>query len=164
METIVDFVGKVSDMVKNSMNETSSCIGKEFIDPSAGKKGVCIDRITDFFGNKISFLGVKYSNDEKEKLEKINTDILVCQTALGRRFIPMNEVNAVGDSIILLKNELKVPEMEKIKIKKSDVFKRYHLTAEAIKDALPTAVTKEATAKTGASKEGRGWLQKLVGE
>ncbi len=158
METIVDFIGKFSDMTKDSINQTNSCIGKEFVDTTAGKKGVCVDRITDFFGTKISFLGVKYKKEELEQLEKINGDILVCQTSTDRLFIPMSEINAVGESIILLKNELKLPEMTAISAKKSDVFKRYHLTVEAIKDALPTAVPREN------EKEGKGWLKKLVGE
>ena len=69
METVVDFVGKMSEMVKNSMNKTSSCIGKDLVDTSAGKKGVCVDRITNFFGTKISFLGVKYNKEEQEKID-----------------------------------------------------------------------------------------------
>jgi len=158
METVVDFVGKMSEMVKNSMNKTSSCIGKDLVDTSAGKKGVCVDRITNFFGTKISFLGVKYNKEEQEKIAGFNTDILVCQTASDRMFIPLDNVSAVGESIILLKNELKVPELTTSAIKKSDVFKRYHLTIEAIKDALPTAIPKDI------EKENKGWLKKLVGE
>ena len=85
METIVDFVGKVSDMVRKSMDETNSCIGKEFVDTTAGKKGICVDRVTNFFGTKISFLGVKYEKEEQEKLDRFNTDVLVCQTACATR-------------------------------------------------------------------------------
>jgi sporulation protein YlmC with PRC-barrel domain len=158
METIVDFVSKVSEMVKNSMDQTQSCIGKEFIDSTAGKKGICVDRITDFFGTKISFLGVKYGKDEQETIDKIKSDILVCQTEKGRVFVPMDGINAVGESLILLKTELKVPEINATIAKKSDVFKRYHLTTEAIKDALPTAVPKER------EKDNKGWLKKIVGE
>lgn len=160
METIVDFVGKVSDMVKNSMSETNSCIGKDLIDTTAGKKGVCIDRITNFFGNKISFLGVKYSKEEIEKIEKFNTDVLVCQTATGKQFIPMDDVLAIGEQLILLKNELKVPEMGKIEAKKTDVFKRYQLTLDVIKDVMPSAIPRGPET----DKENKGWLQKLVGE
>ncbi len=158
METIVDFVGKVSDMVRKSMDETNSCIGKEFIDTTAGKKGICIDRVTDFFGTKISFLGVKYEKEEQEELGRFNTDVLVCQTASKRLFIPLTEIGAVGETIILLKNELKTPEVIMSNIKKNDIFKRYHLTIEAVKDALPTAVPKDI------EKESKGWLKKLVGE
>jgi len=158
METIVDFVGKVSDMVKKSMNETNSCIGKEFVDTTAGKKGICVDRVTNFFGTKISFLGVKYEKEEQEKLGKFNSDVLVCQTASERLFIPLTEIGAVGETIILLKNELKTPEVVMSNIKKNDIFKRYHLTIEAVKDALPTAVPKDV------EKENKGWLKKLVGE
>ena len=158
METIVDFVGKVSDMVRKSMDETNSCIGKEFVDTTAGKKGICVDRITDFFGTKISFLGVKYNKEEQEKLSGFNTDILVCQTTSERLFIPLTEISAVGETIILMKNELKTPEVVMSNIKKNDIFKRYHLTIEAVKDALPTAVPRDI------DKENKGWLKKLVGE
>lgn len=158
METIVDFIGKFSDMVKDSINHTSSCIGKEFVDTTAGKKGVCVDRVTDFFGTKISFLGVKYKKDELEEIEKLQGDVLVCQTANKRIFIPMSGIKAVGEAIILLGNELKVPEVTGLSNQKTDVFKRYHLTVEAIKDALPTAIP------VGKAGEGRGWLKKLVGE
>ena len=158
METIVDFVGKVSEMVRSSMDKTNSCIGKEFIDTTAGKKGICVDRITDFFGTKISFLGVKYNKEEQERIDRFNVDVLVCQTASGRFFIPMSGVNAVGGSIILLNNELKVPEITAATARKTDVFKRYHLTTEAIKDILPAAIPKNN------DKEGKGWLKKLVGE
>jgi len=158
METIVDFIGKVSDMVRDSMNETNSCIGKEFVDTTAGKKGVCVDRITDFFGTKISFLGVRYNKEEQETISKFDADVLVCQTNSGRIFIPMSEIMALGDSIILLKNELKVPEMTSATARKSDVFKRYHLTTEAVKDILPAAIPKSN------EKGDKGWLKKLVGE
>ena len=158
METIIDYIGKFSDMTKNLMNETSSSIGKEFVDTTAGKKGICVDRIAHFMGTKISFLGVKYTKEEQEKIDKFNTDVLVCQTVSSRLFIPMSEIMAVGEEIILLKNELKVPELTAAAAKKNDVFKRYQLTLEAIKDALPTAIPKEN------EKEGKGWLKKLVGE
>lgn len=157
METIVDFIGKFSDMVKDSIRETNSCIGKEFIDTTAGKKGVCVDRITDFFGTKISFLGVKYKKEELDRIDNTTGDVLVCQTDNDRLFIPMTGIKAVGESIILLKTELKVPEITGASAKKTDVFKRYHLTVEAIKDSLPTAVPM-------GTEEGRGWLKKLVGE
>ncbi len=158
METIVDFIGKFSDVAKKLMNETNSCIGKEFIDTTAGKKGVCVDRITNFMGTNISFLGVKYTKEEQEKIDKFDTDVLVCQTASNRLFIPMSEITAIGEEMILLKNELKVPELTAAAAKKGDVFKRYHLTTEAIRDILPTAVPKEN------GKEEKGWLKKLVGE
>ncbi len=158
METVVDFVGKVSDMIRDLMNETNSCIGKEVVDTTAGKKGVCVDRIRDFFGTKISFLGVKYSKEEQEKINKFNTDVLVFQTGPGKAFIPLDDVNAVGESIILLKNELNVPELTVPSVKKSDIFKRYHLTIEAIKDVLPASIPKNADKDSG------GWLKKLVGE
>ena len=57
-----------------------------------------------------------------------------------------------------MKNELKVPEMTATIAKRSDVFKRYHLTTEAIKDVLPVAVPVEA------DKDNKGWLKKIVGE
>jgi len=158
METIVDFIGKMSEMIKKSMDETSKCIGKDIVDISAGKKGICIDRITNFLDAKISFLGVKYSKEEQEKIKSFSTDVLVCQAATDRVFIPMNEINAVGESIILLKSELKVPEITVESTKKNDVFKRYHLTNEAIKDVLPSVVPKDT------EKENKGWLKKLVGE
>ena len=154
----MDFIGKVSDMVKNSMKETKSCIGKEVVDTTAGRKGVCVDRITDFFGTKISFLGVKYDKNELAELEKIDQDVLVCQTSKKKFFIPMSDISAIGDTIILLKKELKAPEMEAIAAKKDNVFKRYHLTKEAIKDVLPDAIP------TSEEKENKKWLKKLIGD
>ncbi len=158
LETIVDFIGKVSDMVKNSMKETKSCIGKEVVDTTAGRKGVCVDKITDFFGTKISFLGVKYDKNELMELGKFGQDVLVVQASNKKFFIPMSEISAMGDAIILLKNELKVPEMDAIATKKDNVFKRYHLTKEAIRDILPDAVPKSE------EKENKKWLKKLIGE
>ncbi|MEM5793033.1 MAG: hypothetical protein QXY45_01570 [Candidatus Aenigmatarchaeota archaeon] len=155
METVVDFIGRISEAIKNSMSETNTCIGKEVVDTTAGKKGICIDRITNFYGTKVSFLGVKYTKEEEEKINKFDTDVLVCQTAAGKMFIPITDVNAIGESIILLKNELKVPEINPNAIRKTDVFKRYQLTIDAIKDVFPSGIPQE--------KE-KGWLKKLVGE
>lgn len=158
METVVNFIGKVSDMVKKSLKETKSCIGKEVVDTSAGKKGICIDRITNFFGTKISFMGVKYEKSEISQIEKLEEDILVCQGKDKKFFIPMSDVSAVGSSIILLKTELKTPEIEETSQQKKNVLKRFYLTREAIKDILPDAVPPSEEKETGK------WLRKLIGE
>lgn len=158
METVVDFISKVSDMVKSSMKETKGCIGKEVVDTTAGRKGVCVDRITDFFGTKISFLGVKYNKDEIVQIEKTGEDVLVIQSSSGKFFMPLSDVSAVGNAILLLKKELKAPEMEAITAKRNDVFKRYQLTKEAIKDVLPNAIPPSD------EKEDKKWLKRLIGE
>jgi len=160
METVVDFMSKVSDMVKSSMDETKSSIGKEIVDTTAGKKGVCIDRVTDFFGTKISFLGVKYDKSDIDQLENFSQDVLVCQGSNERFFVPMSDVTAVGDTIVLLKSELRVPEVQSINIKKDDVFKRFHLTKEAIRDIMPDSIPKAKEKK----EEDKKWLKKLIGE
>jgi len=157
METVIDFIEKISEAIKSSMSETNTCIGKEVVDTTAGKKGICIDRVTNFFGTKVSFLGVKYTKEEEEKINRFDTDVLVCQTASGKMFIPLTDVSAIGESIILLKNELKVPEINPNAIRKTDVFKRYQMTLDAIKDAFPVGLSKD-------SEKEKGWLKKLVGE
>ena len=48
METIVDYVGKLSGMIKQSLDDTRKFIGKEVIDATAGRKGLCVDRVSDF--------------------------------------------------------------------------------------------------------------------
>lgn len=158
METVVDFIGKMSDLVKNSMDETKNCIGKEVVDTSAGKKGICVDRITDFYGTKISFLGVKYAEDELSSLDRFDQDVLVCQGKDGKFFIRMSEVSAIGPKMILLKSELKMPESEVTASNRENVFKRFYLMREAIKDVLPNSVSESE------ERESRKWLKKLVGE
>lgn len=161
METIVNFISQFSDTVKRSMEETKGCIGKQVIDSTAGMKGICIDRITDFSGKKISFLGVKYDKKELEGLEMIDEDVLVVKGQKEKFFIPMKDVSAVGGTVILLKSTLEVPEISPESVKTSDVFKRFNLTIDAIKDILPSV----AMTRTEENKElNKKWISKLIGE
>lgn len=160
METIVNFVGEFSDMVKNSMEETKKSIGKQVIDSTAGIKGVCVDRITDFSGKKISFLGVKYDKKETDKLEALEKDVFVIKGEKDKFFVSRDDVSAVGDSVILLSKELDTPEITLEKLKTTDVFKRYNLTLETVSDILPSAVPKGEKNKESDKK----WINKLIGE
>lgn len=158
METVVDFISKLSENVRDSLGETGKCIGKEVVDTTAGRKGLCVDKIMDFFGTKISFLGVRYTEDELSKINSIDKDVLVCQTKGEKFFIPMSEISAAGKDIILLKYELKVPEIEDAGKKKEEIFKRFYLMREAIKDVLPNSISPSE------EKESKKWLKKLIGE
>ena len=160
METIINYISKFSDMVKDSMEQTKACIGKEVIDSTAGKKGVCVDRITDFGGSKISFLGVKYDKKEIDQLNEIGEDVLVIKGERDKFFISMDNVSAVGGSVILLKEELKTPEITANNIKTGDVFKRYDLTLDTIKEILPSALPSFEQSKENNKK----WINKLIGE
>jgi sporulation protein YlmC with PRC-barrel domain len=160
METIVNFVGEFSDMIKKSMNETRKAIGKQVVDSTAGRKGVCIDRITDFSGQKISFLGVKYDKRELDKIDALDKDVLVIKGEKSKFFVSMDDVSAVGDSIILLKSKLGTPEILPEKVKTSDIYKRYNLALETISTILPSAVGKPVEIKENDKK----WISKLIGE
>jgi len=157
METIVDFVGKISDRVRSSFEETARCIGKEVVDSTAGKKGICIDRITDLFGTKTSFLGIRYTENELDMIRKMGEDVLVCHGAQGKFFVDMDDVSAVGKALILLKPQLKLPEIEGMTRNREDVFKRLYLVREALKDVLPNSIPPS-------KEEGKKWLKKLMGE
>ena len=142
------------------MEQTKSAIGKQVVDSTAGRKGVCVDRITDFSGKKISFLGVKYDKKELDTINAINKDILVVKGEKEKFFVSMEDISAVGDSIILLKTELKTPEISPEAVRASDVFKRYNLTVDAINDIMPSAVSRTEQAKENNKK----WINKLIGE
>jgi sporulation protein YlmC with PRC-barrel domain len=157
METVVDFVGKLSNIVRDSFEETKGCIGKEVIDSTAGKKGLCTDRVTNFFGTSISFLGIKYSDEELKKADK-SEDVLVCQGKKGKFFVPMDDVSAVGKNLILLKSDLSLPDVEDISKKREDIFKRFYLIREALKDVLPNSIP------ASEDKESKKWLKKFMGE
>lgn len=158
MESIIDFVGRLSDVVKEQFQETKGCIGKDIIDTTAGRKGVCVDRITNFYGTRISFLGLKYEKDELKEIEETDEDMLVCQGKDSKFMIPMSQVSAIGKDIILLKSELRHPELDIDSVKKDTLFKRFFLTKEAVKDILPNSVSATGEA------EGKKWLKKIIGD
>lgn len=158
METIVDYVGKLSGMVKQSLDDTRKFIGKEIIDATAGRKGLCIDRVSDFLGTRISFMGVKYEDEDLKQLEEIDGDVIACQGRKGYFFVPMKDITAVGEQVILLKTEVGHADVGEISGKRENIFKRFYLTKEAIKDVLPGSVP------LSDEKEDKRWLKKLIGE
>lgn len=137
-----DFVSKFSDVVKRHLEETRECIGKEIVDSNASKNGVCVDRIKYAFGAKFSLLGQKYTSEDLRQLEVVNEDVLVCQGGNGMKFfIPVSDIVAIGESVVLVKSVVNQPEIGDMARRKEEVFKKYFSTKEAIKDILPKVET-----------------------
>jgi sporulation protein YlmC with PRC-barrel domain len=138
MESMLNFVNKFTDVVKKHLDEAKECIGKDVVDSTATKSGVCVDRIKHVFGVKFSLLGHVYKDSEVKEIESGKGDMIVCQGNNGYRFfVPASEVLAVGDSVILIKPTLNQPEVSDTKSRKEEVFRKYFQTKEGIKHLLP---------------------------
>jgi hypothetical protein len=138
MESTLNFITKFTNVVKDHLSETKECIGKEVIDTTATKTGICVDRVKHSFGAKFSLLGHKYSQEEIKQIEAFNEDVLVCQSGNNHRFfVPVSSLLAVGESAILVGSTLNLPEIRNVKQKREEVFRKYFLTKESIRELLP---------------------------
>jgi sporulation protein YlmC with PRC-barrel domain len=151
MESMLNFVSKFTGVVKNHIAETSDCLGKEVVDSTAKKSGICVDKIKVAYGAKFSMLGHNYNNSVMKQLESFDEDVLVCQGKGGLFFIPMSEVGALGNSLILVNAKIGQPENGSMDWRREEVFRKFSRTRGEIKRFLPN-VEESATRK---KKKGR---------
>jgi len=137
MESTLNFVTKFTEVVKEHMQETTEHLGKEVIDSTAKRTGICVDKIKVAYGAKFSMLGHNYKDSEMKQLEEFDEDILVCQGGNGFFFVPVSNVKALGQSLILVESDLNQPEMKSMGRRKQEVYKRFFDTKRAIKEVLP---------------------------
>jgi len=139
MEPMLNFINKFTAVVKSHIAEAKEIVGKEVVDSNASKTGLVIDKIKVAFGAKFSLLGYNYSKEEIQQIEAINEDVIVCQGSSGDRFfLPASEVNAVGESVVLVKRSLNMPDVNGgLGRRRDEVFRKFFATKEAIKEVLP---------------------------
>ena len=137
MESMLNFVTKFTDVVRNHVQETSECLGKDVVDSTAKKSGICVDRIKVAYGAKFSMLGHNYGTDIMRQLEGFTEDVLVCQGKKGLFFIPMSEIEAMGESLILVTPKINQPENGGMRRRREEVFKKFTKTKKEIKKVLP---------------------------
>ncbi len=139
MEPMLNFINKFTTVVKSHISETKDIVGKEVVDSNASKTGLVIDKIKAAFGAKFSLLGYNYTKDEIQQIDAINDDVIVCQGASGNRFfLPASEVNAVGESVVLVKRSLNLPDANgSLGKRRDEVFRKFFSMKEAIKEVLP---------------------------
>lgn len=148
MEPMLSFISKFTNVVRSHIEETKEIIGKEVVDSSANKIGICIDKIKVAFGAKFSMLGYQYSQDELRQIEAINEDVLVCQGVKSKAFIPASEVLAIGQSVLLTKLNLNLPDTNGgMSKRKEEVYKKFFSTKESIKEFLPKVEGPKAARK-----------------
>jgi len=149
MEPMLNFINKFTAVVKSHISEAKEIVGKEVVDSNASKTGLVIDKIKVAFGAKFSLLGYNYSKDEIQQIESINEDVIVCQGATGNRFfLPASEVNAVGESVVLVKRSMNLPDANgSLGKRRDEVFKKFFSTKEAIKEVLPRVEESKAKRK-----------------
>ena len=110
MESMLSFITKFTDVMKNHVKETDECLGKEVVDATAKKTGICVDKIKIAYSAKFSMLGHNYKDSDLKQIENLNEDILVCQGGNGFFFVPVSSVRALGESVILVDSKLAQPE------------------------------------------------------
>jgi sporulation protein YlmC with PRC-barrel domain len=138
MESILSFITKFTDVVKNQIEETNECLGKEVVNSKANKTGICVDKVKVAYGAKFSMLGLNYKDSEMKDIENFNEDVLVVQGNNGYFFVPVSSVQAFGGSVILVDGEINQPETtNSMARRKQEVFTKFSNTKRAIKDVMP---------------------------
>ena len=140
METMLNFVSKFTNVVKSHIDETEELIGKDIVDASAARIGVCVDKVKVAFGAKFSLLN-NYTDEQMKELESIGEDVIVGQGNDGSFFVPFSEVIAIGGSVILVRPTLNRPEIGTMGKRREEVFRKYHKTKSSIKEILPKVET-----------------------
>jgi len=143
MESILNFVTKFTGVVKDHLEETKWCLGKEVVDTTARKTGICVDKIKVAYGAKFSMLGHNYKDSEMKEMDDFNEDVLVCQGGNGFFFVPVSNVKAMGESLILVDSNLAQPEMKGMGRRKQEVFRRFYNTKNAIREVMPAVEEKK---------------------
>ena len=148
----MSFVTKFTDMAKKHVDETKEIIGKEVVDSTANKVGICTDKVKTAFGAKFSLLGYNYSPEELKQIEAINEDVIICQGENGRFFIPNSEIVAIGESVLLVRPTLGLPELNDNAAKKrEEVFRKFFNAKESIKKYLPKVESPKSKGKRSRS-------------
>lgn len=139
MEPMLNFINKFTTVVKSHIAEAREIVGKEVVDSTASKSGIVIDKVKVAFGAKFSLLGYNYSREEQSQIDSMSEDVIVCQAADGKRFfLPASEIIAVGESVILIRPTLNLPDANgSLTHRKDEVFRKFFSTKEAIKVFLP---------------------------
>jgi hypothetical protein len=148
MESILNFIQKLSEVVRTHLDEAENFLGKEIVDMSARRCGVVVDRIKRSFGARFSLLNNKYSPEELRQIESFDDNVIVCQNKEGKRFfLPESELAVIGESLILVNKDLSMPEFDGNGKVRNEIFRRYFTTQAKIKMILPK-VEKKTAAKT----------------
>jgi hypothetical protein len=138
MESTLTFISKFTNVAKVHLEESQACIGKEVVDSTAKKTGICIDRIKRSFGASFSLLGHNYSKEETRQIESFNEDVIVCQGSNNTRFfVPVSNLAAIGESVILTKLNLNYPEIRGTGKREEEIYRKYFAIKEAMKEFLP---------------------------
>lgn len=139
MEPMLNFISKFTTVVKSHIAEAREIVGKEVVDSTASKSGIVIDKVKVAFGAKFSLLGYNYSKEEQNQIDSISEDVIVCQAADGKHFfLPASEIVAVGESVILVRPTLNLPDANgSLTRRKDEVFRKFFNTKESIKVFLP---------------------------
>jgi sporulation protein YlmC with PRC-barrel domain len=139
MEPMLNFINKFTTVVKSHIAEAREIVGKEVVDSTASKSGIVIDKVKVAFGAKFSLLGYNYSKEEISQIDSISEDVIVCQSADGKRFfLPASEIVAVGESVLLVRPTLNLPDINgSLNRRKEEVFRKFFHTKESIKVFLP---------------------------
>lgn len=114
MRDLATVFDRTIEMMGKSLEEIKTVANKEVVDATAGKKGICIDRLKNFFSYPISILGTELSEDEEAVVREFleEGDILVCAGKDRKFFISVKDVKAVGNRMILLNSSISEPEAE----------------------------------------------------
>lgn len=147
MESTLNFINKFTDVVRNHIEETSDCLGKEVVDNNAVKAGICIDKVKIAYGAKFSMLEHNYSPEIMKQLEAFDEDVLICQGKKGVFFVPMSEVEALGSSLILVNSTVNQPENGTMGRKREEVFRKFYKTKNSIKSSLPQVESKKSRSR-----------------
>lgn len=139
MEPMLNFINKFTTVVKSHIAEAKEIVGKEVVDSNASKTGLVIDKIKAAFGAKFSLMGYNYSKAEIQQIDAMPEDVVVVQGASGNRFfLPASEVHAVGESVVLVKRSLNLPDVNgSLGRRRDELFRKFYSTKEAIKEVLP---------------------------
>lgn len=138
MESTLNFITKFTNIVKDHIKETNDCVGKEVVDSTATKAGICVDKVKVAFGARFSMLGHVYKPEDIKSLESFGEDVLVCQGTNGFFFVPLSDVEAFGKAVVLVRSNLGQTDNGNMNRRKEEVFNRFLRIKDEIKEVLPT--------------------------
>ena len=124
MKNLLNTYDEFINLIGKCFGDTVEVVNKEIIDINAGVKGICVDRVKKFFSSPIMILGTQIPKKEvlEEMMREGDEDILICSGKDNNIFfIKMNEISAIGKSIILIKRELNLEDIQITDKQKSDV-------------------------------------------
>ena len=138
MESMLNFITKFTNVVKNHIEETKEIVGKDLVDSGANRSGICVDKIKIAYGARFSLLGHRYSKEEERMIDSFSEDVLVFKGGNAKHFfVPVSEINAIGQSVILVRPSLNMPEISTSEGRKLEAYRKFFTTKESIKKVLP---------------------------